>query len=116
MDQSLIHDLNGDDDDVGWGTNVGVVDNGGEADDGKLLHEFLEGLLAKCDAYNDSLAASSGVKDSNQGCGKEVEDDDDDDCVILDGDPDKAGVDQSENVAVGDDSDDLVIVGETGQV
>lgn len=99
--------LNGDNDDMGWGKNLGVVDNGGEVDDGKWLQEICDTLERKCDEYNQSLLVSSEVKGSGE--------DDDDDCVILDGDPDKVGV-ESENVAVGGDSDELVVVGETGQV
>lgn len=40
-------------------------------------------------------------------------DDDDDECVILDGDPDKPVVIEKDNAS---DSDDLLIVGEKGQV
>ncbi|KAL1826100.1 hypothetical protein ACET3Z_012878 [Daucus carota] len=107
MDESAMFGLNGDNDDMGWGKNLGVVDNGGEVDDGKWLQEICDTLERKCDEYNQSLLVSSEVKGSGE--------DDDDDCVILDGDPDKVGV-ESENVAVGGDSDELVVVGETGQV
>uniref|UniRef100_A0A161WYS6 Uncharacterized protein n=1 Tax=Daucus carota subsp. sativus TaxID=79200 RepID=A0A161WYS6_DAUCS len=106
MDESAMFGLNGDNDDMGWGKNLGVVDNGGEVDDGKWLQEICDTLERKCDEYNQSFLVSSEVKGSGE--------DDDDDCVILDGDPDKVGV-ESENVAVGGDSDELVVVGETGQ-
>ncbi|KAK1355889.1 hypothetical protein POM88_049145 [Heracleum sosnowskyi] len=114
MDQSVIFYFNGDDDDVGWGKNLGVVDNGDEVDDGKWLQEIIECFEKKCDEYNDGFLVTSDVKESSKEIGKECEDDDDD-CVILDGDPDKASG-EGENVAVGDDSEELVVVGETGQV
>lgn len=44
---------------------------------------------------------------------KDFDDDDDDECVILDGDPDKPVVIEKDNAS---DSDDLLIVGEKGQV
>ena len=43
-----------------------------------------------------------------------VRDDDDDDCVVLDGDPDSPAVDGDSNPSGG--SDELLIVGEKGQV
>lgn len=46
---------------------------------------------------------------------QQLMDDDDDDCVILDFNPDKPVAD-SDGSAVDNSSDDLVIVGETGQV
>ncbi|KAL8092933.1 uncharacterized protein LOC141689429 [Apium graveolens] len=115
MDQSVIFDLSGDDDDGGWDKNVEVGDNVGEADDGKWLQDVIDCIEKKCNEYNAGFVGSSGVNDSSENCGKEVEEDDDD-CVILDGDPDKAGDVKFENVAVGDDSEELVFVGETGQV
>lgn len=42
--------------------------------------------------------------------------DDDDDCIVLDGDPDKSIVVVNNKVDGGDDSDDLEIVGEKGEV
>ncbi|XP_021722159.1 uncharacterized protein LOC110689688 isoform X1 [Chenopodium quinoa] len=42
-----------------------------------------------------------------------IDDDDDDDCVVLEGDPDKPKDEVKESE---EDSDDLLIVGETGQV
>lgn len=43
-----------------------------------------------------------------------INDDDDDDCVVLDGDPDNHAVDGDSNSSGG--SDELLIVGEKGQV
>lgn len=116
MDQSLLSGLSGDDDDNPWlNKYLRAVDNGAKDDDLIWFRNFFEALNDKCDEFNDALVGSSGVKESSKDCGKEAEEEDDD-CVILDGDPDKAGDVKSENVAVGDDSEELVLVGETGKV
>lgn len=116
--EAVIFDLSSDED-VGWGQNLG--DGGDDCDrveDCKWIQDFF---------YDDVVLLSEVVvkpkdnklKNNNDNNNSYVKDfvDDDNDCVILDGDPDKVVQGRKTQTDVEQsDSDDLVVVGETGQV
>lgn len=132
MDNSkrIIVDISSDED-VGWGES-GVSFDGGDGygrDDCDWLTEIFNEVKKRA---NDSEEVKKRADDSDEltvvcevisnpkqmvaKCVDEDEDDDDgdeDDCVILDGDPDKHITIQNDG---GDDSDDLCLIGEKGQV
>lgn len=110
----MIFDLSSDED-VGWGQNLG---DGDRVEDCGWIQDFFN------DDSDDVVVVSEVVvkpkdkklKNYNNGYVKDFVDDDND-CVILDADPDKAVKGQMiQNDAGQSDSDELVVVGETGQV
>lgn len=114
MDNSkrIILDISSDEE-VGWGES-GVSFDGGDGyggdgygrDDCDWLTEI----------FNEVTVVGEVISNPKQMLAKCVDDDDDgdeDDCVILDGDPDKHITIQNDG---GDDSDDLCLISEKGQV
>lgn len=114
----MIFDLSSDED-VGWGQNLG--DGGDDCDkveDCKWIQDFFDDDYDDVVVVSEVLGKPKGkkLKIINNGYVKDF-DDDDDDCVVLDGDPDKGIEGQKiQNDAGQSDSDELVVVGETGQV
>lgn len=79
-------------------------------------YDWVSELLGVDDLITGDLDEVVVVKEVNAKSkpSKLVADDDDDDCVVLDGDPEKAV--SAPDDAVDGGSDDLLIVGEKGQV
>lgn len=115
--EAVIFDLSSDED-VGWGQNLGDADDDCDrVEDCKWIQDFFN------DDSDDVVVVSEVVvkpkdrklKIHNNGYVKDF--DVDDDCVILDGDPDKVVEGQKTRTDLEQsDSDELVVVGETGQV
>lgn len=125
----MVFDLSSDED-VGWDEkgSRGV----GSGDDYDWIQKLLDGVDKDSgevdkgsgeDSDDDVVVVSEVVVNPmlKKGLGCNVvktvdhdEDDDDDDCVILDGDPDKDVAVQKDSVE--DEADELLVVGETGQV
>lgn len=119
----MVFDLSSDDD-VGWGKNIGADDDDCDrVEDCKWIQDFFNDdsddvvfvseVVVKPKDRKLKIVTNNYVKDFNHG-------DDDDDCVILDGDPDKEveaveGL-KTQDDATQSDSDELIVVGETGQV
>lgn len=115
--EAVIFDLSSDED-VGWGQNLGNGDNDCDrVEDCKWIQDFFNDdsddvvvvseVVVKPKERKLKISYNDYVKDFN----------DDDDCLILDGDPDKAVKGQKiQNDTGQSDSDELVVVGETGQV
>ncbi|CAA2998148.1 Hypothetical predicted protein [Olea europaea subsp. europaea] len=88
-------------------------------------HDWLSKLLAEVDANTVDSDDAMVVREAIPVTGEsnilplkptaKIEDSDDDDCVILDGDPDKLLAVKDGRVNI-DDSDDLVVIAEKGQV
>lgn len=113
------------DEDVGWGDSMakdcGGDDSGGCRDDGDWISELLDKVDKETDDSDEVevvreviakpklRVTKSLVKRVNK-----IDDDDDDECVILDGDPDKPVA--IENDKGEDDSDELFVVSVKGQV
>lgn len=81
-------------------------------------YDWLSDLLKEVDKVTDDsdevvVVSEVNPKQKSKSSKSTPKDDDDDDCVVLDGDPDNAAptVNDSDN-----GSDDLLIVGEKGQV
>lgn len=73
--------------------------------------DWLSNLIESADSkFDDDVDDVVVIGEVNGASKKEV----DDDCVVLDGDPDKAV--SVEDDGSGSGSDDLVVVGEKGQV
>ncbi|KAL1816812.1 hypothetical protein ACET3Z_019386 [Daucus carota] len=120
---AVVFDLSSDDD-VGWGKNIGADDDDCDrVEDCKWIQDFFNDdsddvvfvseVVVKPKDRKLKIVTNNYVKDFNHG-------DDDDDCVILDGDPDKEveaveGL-KTQDDATQSDSDELIVVGETGQV
>lgn len=107
------------DEDVGWGERGVTCGGGGVRDDGDWISELLDEVRKTIDD-SDELMVLGEVPANPQKVAKPLvksvdnkEDDDDDDLVILDGDPDKPVTVENDG---GQDSDDLCILGEKGQV
>ena len=107
----------------GWTADLfDVVDNatGGDFDDLVIMSEISAPVVQHQTAKPDDLVVMSELSsppvlqkgNADAGCDK-----DDDDCVVLDGDPDKAVTVADEEGSVGDGcSDELQIVAEKGPV
>lgn len=112
--------------DISSDEETGFVDAAGEGggveigdkEDGDWLSKLLVEVGGNIDDGSDDVVFLSEVlpqkKQRSESVKPKVVDDDDDDCVVLDGDPDGSAVVVSSNKA--DDSDDLEIVGEKGEV
>lgn len=87
------------------------------SDDSDWLAEFFRDARATpSGGDSDEVVVVKEVNSKSKSKGSQLlVDDDDDDCVMLDSDPDKP-VAVSDGSAVDSSSDDLQIVGETGQV
>lgn len=120
------------DDDVGWGDGVAACggDGGGGGvvgrDDGDWISEILDEVDKEKDDSDDVVVVGEVIVKPKLRVSKTLvkcvtninnggEDDDDDECVMLDGDPDKPIPTQNDK-GVDDDSDDLLVVSEKGQV
>lgn len=117
------------DDDVGWGD--GVADGGGGGgvvgrDDGDWISEILDEVDKEKDDSDDVVVVGEVIVKPKLRVSKTLvkcvtnvndggEEEDDDECVVLDGDPDKPIPSQNDR-GVDDDSDDLLVVSEKGQV
>lgn len=88
-----------------------------DSDDSDWLAELLpEESEASPGGDSDEVVVIKEVNPNSKSKGsQQLMDHDDDDCIILDSNPDKP-VAASDGSAVDSSSDDLVIVGETGQV
>ncbi|KAL3647683.1 hypothetical protein CASFOL_008651 [Castilleja foliolosa] len=113
------------DDEVGFGEPRKVGGNGvggggfGDRDDLDWLSELLVEVGGKDDSDDVVLVSETFANPSKKSrFESKTVDDDDDDCVVLDGDPDKPVVAEGGNCKVGDGGadDDLEIVGEKGEV
>lgn len=106
----MIFDLSSDDDEVApaWEEPKG--------DDYDWLSEVLEAVDKGLEDSDEVVVVGevNPNKKSKSSSVRKAVDDDDDDCVILEGDPDKALSDV--NNPQEEDSDDLLIVGQKGQV
>lgn len=119
MDNSkrIILDISSDEE-VGWGES-GVSFDGGDGygrDDCDWLTEIFNEVKKRADDSDEVTVVGEVISNPKQMLAKCVDDDDDgdeDDCVILDGDPDKHITIQNDG---GDDSDDLCLISEKGQV
>lgn len=112
------------DEDVGLDEKV-VFDDSGE-DDCDWIQELLKEVdrqtsTEDSDESDDVVLVSevvvspkSKLKNSDTGLKDLNDEEDDDDCVVLDGDPDKP--EAVENNQLVDESDELQVVAETGQV
>ncbi|KAL6978754.1 hypothetical protein U1Q18_020420 [Sarracenia purpurea var. burkii] len=109
----LVLDVSSDEE--GWGETRG----GGVDDDYDWISELLDEVETEEDESDDVVVVGEFMLNPKQTwkfssvAAKPSAKDLDDDCVVLDGDPDK--LDLMENNAAGD-SDDLLIVGEKGQI
>lgn len=106
----MIFDLSSDDDEVApaWEEPKG--------DDYDWLSEVLEAVDKGLEDSDEVVVVGevNPNKKSKSSSVRKAVDDDDDDCVILEGDPDKALSDV--NNPQEEDSDDLLIVGQKGQI
>ncbi|XP_057535826.1 uncharacterized protein LOC130813925 isoform X1 [Amaranthus tricolor] len=133
MDQSLIFELSSDDevgfdnsptvDNFGWITKLLEDDNSDEIvsnSNGRLLITN-NGVNNDEDDSDDVVVVGEVIVVQKPKKPKALSpriDDDEDDCIVLDGDPDKPKGDAKKSGQEDDldDSDDLLIVGEKGQV
>lgn len=116
MDNSkrIILDISSDEE-VGWGES-GVSFDGGDGygrDDCDWLTEIFNEVKKRADDSDEVTVVGEVISNPKQMLAKCVDDGDEDDCVILDGDPDKHITIQNDG---GDDSDDLCLISEKGQV
>ncbi|PSR89725.1 Protein like [Actinidia chinensis var. chinensis] len=110
----VVFDISSDEE--SWGeTRGGVGECGG--DDYDWISELLEKVHREMDDSDDVVLVSEVVPNpkprSKSSSAAKEKDLDDDDCVILDCDPDKPVVIENNDAG---DSDDLLIVGEKGQL
>lgn len=106
------------DEEVGWSESRGICDG----DDHNWLTELLDEVDRETDDSDDVVVVSEVVVNPKPRLKavslKGLDDgdvDDDDECVILDGDPDKPVAVRNDDDD-GGDSDDLLVVSEKGQV
>lgn len=101
----MVFDISSDEEESGFSVSKG--------DDFDWLAEFLNGEDKESDGDSDDVVIVSEVKPKARlkSSKPTVRDVVDDDCVVLDGDPDKPVADDPVS-----DSDELLIVGEKGQV
>lgn len=111
------------DEDVGLDEKLGFDDSG--EDDCDWIQELLKEVDRETDTEDSNesddvvlvsevvVSSKSKLKNSDTGL-KDLDEEDDDDCVVLDGDPDKP--EAVENNQTVDESDELQVVAETGQV
>lgn len=120
------------DDDAGWGDGVaacgGDGDGGGGGvvgrDDGDWISEILDEVDKEKDDSDDVVVVGEVIVKPKLRVSKTLVKcvtnfnnggEDDDECVVLDGDPDKPVPTQNDK-GVDDDSDDLLLVSEKGPV
>ena len=108
----VVFDISSDEE--SWGETRG---GGGGGDDYGWISELLEKVHREMDDSDDVVLVSEVVPNpksrSKSSSAAKEKNLDDDDCVILDCDPDKPVVIENNDAG---DSDDLLIVGEKGQV
>ncbi|KAL3517751.1 hypothetical protein ACH5RR_020340 [Cinchona calisaya] len=133
-EETIVLDISSDED-VGWGDSVagcgsdgergggGGGGGSGDRDDVDWISELLDEVHKETDdadevvVVGEVIAAKPKVRVSTSSvkCVNKIADaDSDDECVVLDGDPDKPV--EIENDRREDDSDELLVVSEKGQV
>ncbi|CAK9133434.1 unnamed protein product [Ilex paraguariensis] len=115
--KTVVLDISSDEE-VGWGETRGGCDSAGDVDY-DWISELFDGVDKKTEDSDDVVVVGEMVlnpkqrlKSSGVVAGS-IAKDEDDDCVVLDGDPDKPMAIENDS---GADSDDLLVVSEKGQV